>query len=172
MKLEKVLQNVAALITIINLLIVLLTSLAIENFVFENLDMSKFTTSLRITFTVILELSLASFFGYSMCFSIKKLDGNTASTIIAVSIVSMVSAWVSFFNIEYVLLGGIELNGFWTFFGLFFLFVLAWALGSFFIDAHFEQLDCDIVDEVDESYIPIIIQAIAFILIFIGATIQ
>ncbi len=172
MKADRILPTTAAVITIFNFLFGLLNSTT-NALPFQNIiDLAEFSIPLRITITVLLELSLASFFGYIICLLILKLDGNPPSTILAVSAVSIVSAWVTFFNIEFVLLGSKALQGFWTFFGLFFLFLVAWAIGAIFINAHYKKLKCGNTQEFGDSDYPIAIQAFAFILIFIGAILQ
>ncbi|MCK4920411.1 MAG: hypothetical protein KAS71_05150 [Bacteroidales bacterium] len=171
MKTERILHTIAAIITIGNLLFVLINSTSLELEFSRNLSFSEYTIPLRITLMVILELSLASFFGYIMAKSILKLDGNLAMTILTVSTISMISAWITYFNIEFVLFGNAVLKGFWPNFGLFFLFLAAWGIGATFIDAHYLKYKCDNTHEFGDSSIPIGIQAGAFLLIYIGALI-
>lgn len=148
-----------------------MNSVIVDDSIIDTIDLTQFSVSLRITITVILEMSLASFFGYLMCLSIKRFNGSRASIITLVSVIAILSAWVSFFNIEFVLLGGIAINGIWSFIGLFGLFVIAWLLGSIFIAAHFDQLECEYQKEFCKVGIPVLIQAGAFMLIYIGAVI-
>ncbi len=167
----KFVSFVAALITIGNFVLAISNSFKLPILYIPEIEFAELATNIRISVTLILELSLASFFGYSMCKSIKVLNTHAAPSFVLVFLISIISAWVSFFNIEYVLLGGAILKGFWELLGLFLLLSLAYGIGAFFIFIHHMDLKCNKVVTFQNPRVLYLIQGIAFILLYIGVLI-
>ncbi|MCA0933098.1 hypothetical protein LCM02_11590 [Lutimonas saemankumensis] len=163
---SSILHIVASIITILNFVIVIIsgeTSFDIPlNF---DLDLAEYSTSFRVTITIILEICLASFFGFIFNYITRFYENAAALFMILLIIFALISGWISLFNIEFILLSNVQIEGGLVYAGFFVLYGLAWLIGAFFIFIHFGD------DEEDRQFGIHFITAIAFVVLFIGRAI-
>ena len=166
----KFFEVIAAFITIVNSIYAILKGIGPFSFPWlDELIKLKLAIGLRATLTIILELSLASFWGYLMCLLLIRFKNSRPSTIISTTIIALISAWVTFFNIEFILLAGAPMNEIGEYIRFFSFLMGAFAMGAIFILLHFNELGGRVNELFETPRGPIIIQAAAFLVIFISA---
>jgi len=195
---ERILTIISILVAILNLYFAF-PSLIKPDFEIIDFDAMNLNLATRAVALIILELSLASAFGLIFKLLTKyylSSEDFFPSWVISISIVALISAWISVFNIEYFLIRR-DLSGFWEYLGFFILIIAAYLIAFIFIQQHilnlvkmmqneFMKISFPILsgearirkDKIKDYYyneyedtfkelLPVVIQGIAFVIMFI-----
>ena len=159
-KVESNLSLIAAIITIINFIIVMPGAIS-ESWI--PLDIAKaISLPTKVVLVTILEISLAYAFGRLFA-SAHPLDEVTK--FVCFVTIAITSAWISIFNIESLLIGRV-VSGFGEYFGLFIMLIIAWGVASAMISGHIQKSHGQSEETAEDTKGGILIQGLSYLFIF------
>lgn len=158
---ERALTFAAAIVTIGNFVVVF-PAAVVESWVPLEV-VSAMTVPTKLVIVTFLELALAHAFGrlFGLGSQLHELNKFLLYVLVAV-----LSAWLSVFNLESLLIGRV-ISGLAEHFGFAVMLVITWLVASIMIDGHVKLVSAD--DEASENVTTAVtIQGIAFLFIFIS----
>ena len=159
---EKILSIVAAVITIVNFLIIFPDGFKGNWIPTEFISSMEVPT--KLVLVTILELALAYAFGRAFSLSCKLDD---LHRFLIYMIVAFCSAWLSVFNIEMLLMGK-QASGILGYLGFFFMIFVAWVVASTMIEGHIKNIMPEKEKADPKTKEAVLFQGIAYIFIFIS----